>query len=87
MINAADYDIKSEADRRHIAFVAVGQYVWGRGDTQEEAIAQLRRAGFSGRVKNRVRLLAFDPDTLGAHLDSHGGICWWGPGRYTARTL
>jgi hypothetical protein len=87
-----DFDIPNESDRKHFRFVANGigtrgYGTWGRGQTEAEALANMRQAGFRGKMKGRVRVYEFDVDTLGAHVDGDGSPAWWGPGSYKAKTL
>ncbi len=71
---------KQYKDREHFKFLAVSQYYWGRGHTQEEAVKQLREAGFSGRIgktKNKVLLFVFPPTLREPFVDGFGGVCWY----------
>ena len=67
-------------ERKHYKYLAVSQYYWGRGHTQEEAVKQLREAGFSGRIgktKNKVLLYVFPEMLVEPSVDGFGGVCWY----------
>lgn len=67
-------------ERTHYKYLAVSQYYWGRGHTQEEAVKEMRKAGFSGRIgkkTNKALLYVFPPTLVEPSVDSFGGICWY----------
>ncbi len=67
-------------------FVAVAFGYWGRGDTQDEAVDQCRKAGAKKRDRTVVYQNDFDEATLGVkaslentpYVDSHGGVNYHG---------
>jgi hypothetical protein len=67
-------------ERTHYKYLAVSQYYWGRGHTQEEAVKEMRKAGFSGRIgkkTNRALLFIFPPTMREPHVDSFGNVHWY----------
>jgi hypothetical protein len=69
------------ADREHFKCLAISSTgYWGRGHSQEEAVKQMREAGFSGRIgktKNKVLLFVFPPTLREPHVDGFGNVHWY----------
>lgn len=58
--------------------VVIALYYWGEGATLDEAMKNMRSAGFKGKPSKAkpVRVLTF-PDTIRFEgVDDMGGICW-----------
>ena len=71
-------------ERVHFKCLAISENgYWGRGHSQEEAVKQMREAGFSGRIgktKNRVRLFLFPTTCTEPHVDGFGNVLWYDGG-------
>lgn len=63
-------------EKKIVRYVALSQGTWGSGETQEEAIKNLRSAGFSGRIQNRVFLFIMPPGSIFGGVDNFGIIHW-----------
>lgn len=62
----------------HTPVVVLALYYWGEGATLEEAMKNMRKAGFRGKPskKNKVKVYKF-PDTVKFDgVDSMGGVSW-----------
>lgn len=65
-------------------YLAVAPHYWGRGNTPDEAVAKMRKAGFSGRAKGKVRVGLLPPGAKDAYVDQFGMVCWeWEEGADT----
>lgn len=72
---------KTTQDRphKHVKYLALALYYWGSGETQEEAVKKMRKAGFSGRItsKNKALLYVFPEGTEDPYVDNMGGVNWY----------
>lgn len=71
-------------DRTHYKCLSISDNgYWGRGHSQEEAVKQMREAGFSGRIgkkKNRVLLFVFPLPCREPFVDGFGNVLWYDGG-------
>lgn len=66
------------ADKPHIPFVAVSRDgYWGRGQTQEEAIKQMRAAGFRGKLAGKAALYVMPATLLDGGIDYTGAVTYY----------
>jgi len=65
-------EVEEEIEPGAIQVIAIGPHVWGRGDNIKEAVAQMRKAGFSGRLTQKNHALFIVPK--GAYVNEMGGI-------------
>lgn len=66
------------ADKPHIPFVAVSSDgYWGRGHTQEEAVKQMRAAGFRGKTTKKAILFVMPPSLLDGAIDYMGSVTYF----------
>lgn len=66
------------SDKPHIPYVAISKDgCWGRGRTQEEAIKELRKAGFRGKTAGKVSVFVLPPTLLGGHIDYMGTLTYF----------
>ncbi len=69
-----------ERDHKLVKYLAIALHYWGRGDSKEEAMKNLREAGFRyGRGEKQVVLYDFGEGVEDAYVDSMGTACWWTP--------
>ena len=73
--------IEEAREHKIVKFIAIGLYYWGGGETREEAMAALRRAGFRYGAGKTSRVLVYDfgEGVEDAHVDAGGGVVWWTP--------
>lgn len=65
-------------DKPHIPYIAKSKDgYWGRGDTQTEAIRQMRDAGFRGKTAGKVAVFVMPPSLLGGHIDYMGAVSYF----------
>ena len=62
-------------------YIAIAPYYWGRGNTQEAAIQELRKAGFTGRLQGKARIFVTPFKARNPYVDDFGAIRWtWAEG-------
>lgn len=66
-------------------YIALAPHYWGKGSTPDEAVKQLRLAGFSGRAKRskNVKIYTLPEGATNAHVNGMGDLCWDWPKDYT----
>ena len=57
-------------------WIAIGPNYWGKGETPQAAIAQMRKAGFSGRVVGRAKVMRMPTGALDAFVNEMGDVNW-----------
>lgn len=56
-----------------MTYIVVGEYCWGRGETEEAALAKATKAGGKHAVKKNLVYESDDPE---AYVHDDGGFCW-----------
>lgn len=57
-------------------YVAVSFFHWGKGPTPEVAIEQMRKAGFRGSAKGKVRIAELPDGVTNVCVDEFGSARW-----------
>ena len=53
-------------------FIVIGQYCWGKGDTEEQALANARKEGGASGVKRHLVYSVHDE----TYVDGMGCLCY-----------
>ena len=66
------------SNAKKVWYVAGGLNCWGRGHTADEAVRQMRTAGFRGRARGnpKVKVFKCPSGAVEPYVNELGGLCW-----------